>query len=121
MLTTQGKAGKIAGTLAVVAVSASLGMFVDWRASGINRYTEDWLVRVRGPLPEPDDIAIVAIDELSIARYGQSRQVIARAIDTVAAAQPKAIAVDVLFSDPTTEEDDNALARSIGRAGNVVV
>jgi two-component system phosphate regulon sensor histidine kinase PhoR len=121
MLTTQGKTGKIAGTLAVVAVSASLGMFVDWRASGINRYTEDWLVRARGPLPEPDDIAIVAIDELSIARYGQSRQVIARAIDTVAAAQPKAIAVDVLFSDPTTEEDDHALARSIGRAGNVVV
>jgi two-component system phosphate regulon sensor histidine kinase PhoR len=121
MLTTQGKTGKIAGTLAVVAVSASLGMFVDWRASGINRYTEDWLVRARGPLPEPDDIAIVAIDELSIARYGQSRQVIARAIDTVAAAQPKAIAVDVVFSDPTTEEDDNALARSIGRAGNVVV
>ena len=121
MLTTQGKTGKIAGTLAVVAVSASLGMFVDWRASGINRYTEDWLVRARRPLPEPDDIAIVAIDELSIARYGQSRQVIARAIDTVAAAQPKAIAVDVLFSDPTTEEDDHALARSIGRAGNVVV
>jgi two-component system phosphate regulon sensor histidine kinase PhoR len=121
MLTTQGKTGKIAGTLAVVAVSASLGMFVDWRASGINRYTEDWLVRARGPLPELDDIAIVAIDELSIARYGQSRQVIARAMDTVAAAQPKAIAVDVLFSDPTTEEDDHALARSIGRAGNVVV
>ena len=67
MLTTQGKAGKIAGTLAVIAVSASLGMLVDWRASGISRYTEDWLVRAREPLPEPDDIAIVAIDELSLA------------------------------------------------------
>jgi adenylate cyclase len=98
-----------------------LPSFVDWRASGINRYTEDWLIRARGPLPEPDDIAIVAIDELSIARFGPSRQAIARAIDEVAAARPKVIAVDVLFSDPTTEEDDNALARSIGRAGNVVV
>ena len=124
MLTTQGKAGKIAGTLVVVAVSASLGMLVDWRASGISRYTEDWLMRARGPLPEPDDIAIAAIDELSIARFGQfpwSRQVMARAIDAIAAARPKVIAVDVLFSDPTTQEDDNALARSIGRAGNVVV
>src|ERR1035437_4404103 len=120
MLTTQGKAGKIAGTLAVVAVSASLGVFVDWRASAIGRYTEDWLMRARGPLPEPDDVAIVAIDELSIARFGQSRQVIARAIDAVAAARPKVIAADVLFSDPTTQEDDHAVARSIGRAGNVV-
>jgi CHASE2 domain-containing sensor protein len=121
MLTTQGKTGKIVGTLAVIAVSASLGMFVDWRASGISRYTEDWLTRARGPLPEPADIAIVAIDELSIARYGPSRQVIARAIDAVAAAQPKVIAVEVLLSEPTTAEDDRALARSIGRAGKVVV
>jgi PAS domain S-box-containing protein len=121
MLTTQGKTGKIVGTLAVIAVSASLGMFVDWRAPGISRYTEDWLVRAREPLPEPDDIAIVAIDELSIARFGESRQVIARAIDAVAAARPKVVAVDVLFADPTTAEDDRALARSIGRAGNVVV
>jgi PAS domain S-box-containing protein len=124
MLTTKGKAGKIAWTLAIIAVSASLGMFVDWRAAGIGRYTRDWLMRARGPLPEPDDIAIVAIDEQSIARFGRfpwSRQVMARAIDAVAAAQPKVIAVDVLFSDPTTQEDDDALARSIGRAGNVVV
>jgi PAS domain S-box-containing protein len=99
-------------------------MLVDWRASGISRYTEDWLMRARGPLPEPDDIVIAAIDELSLARFGQfpwSRQVMARAIDAIAAARPKVIAVDVLFSDSTTQEDDNALARSIGRAGNVVV
>ena len=122
--TTQGKAGKIAGTLAIVAVSASLGMLVDWRAPGIGRYAGDWLMRARGPLPAPDDIAIAAIDELSIARFGRfpwSRQVMARAIDAIAAARPKVIAVDVLFSDPTTQEDDDALARSIGRAGNVVV
>jgi two-component system phosphate regulon sensor histidine kinase PhoR len=78
-------------------------------------------MRARGPLPEPDDVAIVAIDELSIARFGPSRQVIARAIDAVAGARPKVIAVDVLFSDATTQEDDHALARSISRAGNVVV
>ncbi|HJZ95029.1 MAG TPA: CHASE2 domain-containing protein, partial [Candidatus Solibacter sp.] len=113
-----------ASTLAILLVSAGAGIFVDWRAPGLGRYGRDWLMRARGPLPAPDDIAIVAIDEPSIARFGRfpwSRQVIARTIDAVAAAKPKVIAVDVLFTDPTTQEDDDMLARSIGRAGNVVV
>ena len=104
--------------------SALAGILVDWQAPGIARYTRDWLIRARGPLPVPDDIAIVAIDEISMVRFGRfpwSRQVIARAIDTLSAARPKVIALDVLITDPTTQEDDEALARSIGRAGNVVV
>ena len=104
--------------------SASAGILVDWQAPGIARYTRDWLMRARGPLPVPDDIAIVAIDEISMVRFGRfpwSRQVIARAIDTLSAARPKVIALDVLITDPTTQEDDDDLARSIGRAGNIVV
>ncbi|MBZ5619794.1 MAG: CHASE2 domain-containing protein [Acidobacteriia bacterium] len=124
MLKNSGKHGKVAWTLAIVLVSASFGMLVDSRAPGIARYARDWLIQARGPLPPPDDIAIVAIDEPSIARFGRfpwSRQVMTRTIDALAATQPKAIAIDVLFTDPTTQEDDDALASSIGRAGNVVV
>src|SRR5256885_14348981 len=120
MSISKGKARKIASALAIVAVSALLGVVADWRAPGIARYMHDWLMRARGPLPVPDDIAIVAIDEPSMARFGRfpwSRQVIARAIDTLAATHPKVIALDVLFTEPTTQEDDDALARSIGRAG----
>ena len=117
------RAAATLSTLAILLVSAALGMLVDWRAPGVGRYARDWLMRARGPLPVPDDIAIVAIDETSMARYGRfpwSRQVIARTIDALAAAKPKVIAVDVLFTDPTSPEDDDVLARSIGRAGNVV-
>ena len=124
MSTTRARAAKIAWSLAIVLASASAGILVDWQAPGIGRYTRDWLMRARGPLPVPDDIAIVAIDETSMVRFGRfpwSRQVIARTIDTLAAAHPKVIALDVLFTDPTTQEDDDNLARSIGRAGNVVV
>ncbi len=45
----------------------------------------------------------------------------ARAIDAIEVAQPKAIAVDVLYSDATSEADDSSLARSIHQAGNVIV
>lgn len=108
----------------IVIISALLGTFVSWRAPGIDQYMRDWMMRARGPLPIPDDIAIVAIDEPSIARFGRfpwSRSLSAQAIDAIAAAQPKAIAVDVLYSDPTSEGDDSALSRSIHQPGNVVV
>jgi signal transduction histidine kinase/CHASE2 domain-containing sensor protein len=124
MSPTRARAAKTAWSLAIVLASASAGILVDWRAPGLGRYASDWLMRARGPLPVPDDIAIVAIDETSMARFGRfpwSRQVIARTVDTLAAAHPKAIALDVLFTDPSTQEDDDNLARSIGRAGNVVV
>ena len=84
----------------------------------------DWMIRARGPLPAPDDIAIVAIDEPEhqpVWPFPWSRTLSARAIDAIAAAQPKAIAMDVLYTDPTLEADDRTLARSIQEAGNVVV
>jgi CHASE2 domain-containing sensor protein len=108
----------------IVLFSASIGMLVDWRAPGIGRYVKDWLMRERGPLPVPPDIAIVAIDEKSIATYGRfpwPRRVLAKAIDVLAGCEPKAIAVDVLFVDATTADDDEALARAIGHAGNVIL
>jgi signal transduction histidine kinase/CHASE2 domain-containing sensor protein len=114
----------IASTLAILVAAALLGLMVDWRAPGLDRYIGDWMMRARGPLPVPDDIAVVAIDEASMARFGRfpwSRHVMARTIDALAMTKPKVIALDVLLTDPTTQEDDDALARSIGRAGNVVV
>src|ERR1039458_3865941 len=109
MLTTRTRAAKIAWSLAIVVAAASTGILVDWQAPGIGRYTRDWLMGARGPLPVPEDIAIVAIDEASMARFGRfpwSRQVIARTIDALAAARPKVIALDILFTDPTTQEDE---------------
>jgi signal transduction histidine kinase/CHASE2 domain-containing sensor protein len=120
----RGNSANIVSLAAIVVVSALLGTFVCWRAPGLDQYLRDWMIRARGPLPAPDDIAIVAIDEPSIDRFGRfpwSRALSARAIDAIAAAQPKVIAVDVLYVDPTSEADDSALARSIQQAGNVVV
>lgn len=95
-----------------------------WLAPGLDAYARDVLIRARGPLALPDDVVIVAIDEASIARFGRfpwSRELTARTVDAIASAQPKVIALDVLYSEPSTDADDAALAGSIARSGNVVV
>jgi CHASE2 domain-containing sensor protein len=44
-----------------------------------------------------------------------------RTIDVLAEAQPKVIALDVLYADASSAGDDSALAKAVARAGNVVV
>ncbi len=110
--------------IAVIIVSMLAAMFVAWRAPGLSLYARDALVRARGVIPPPSEVMIVAIDEASIKRFGRfpwPRTVIAQALDKIAAAHPKAIGINVLFSEPTIEADDLALVDSIKRAGNVVV
>ena len=113
MSTTRLRAAKIAWSLAIVLASAAAGLLVDWQAPGIARYTRDWLMRGRGTLPIPDDIAIVAIDETSMARFGRfpwSRQVIARTIDSLATAHPKVIAAqkEQMINNPSESTRRNA-------------
>ncbi len=124
MVQAKRKRGRPAAAVLIVLLSASLGVLADWRAPGIGRYAKDWLMRRRGTLPVPGDLAIVAIDEKSIAALGRfpwPRQVLADAIETLKRDDPKVIAVDVLFPDPTTPENDAGLARAVSDAGNVVL
>jgi len=110
--------------IVVILASAALGMLTSWQAPGLDRYSRDWLVRVRGPVAVSPEIAIVAIDDASIAKFGRfpwPRATIARAVNAIAAGQPKAIALDILFSEPTDAVDDDALAEALQRAGNVVL
>ncbi|MGZ8250391.1 CHASE2 domain-containing protein, partial [Methylomagnum sp.] len=53
------------------------------------------------------DIVIVAIDEPSLARLGRwpwSRRVHAAMVDALSAAQARAIGIDILFSEPGTDD-----------------
>jgi two-component system, OmpR family, phosphate regulon sensor histidine kinase PhoR len=98
-------------------------MFITWRVPGLDLHARTWLTRARGPLPIPSDIAIVAIDERSLSRFGRypwRRNLVARMLMRLADAHPKAVALDVLFSEPTNPADDTELAAAIGKTGNVV-
>jgi len=114
---------QIAWVAGLLFVCTAAGVLLTWRVPGLELSTQNWLVRARGPLPVPDDIAIVAIDETSLTRLGRfpwHRALTAQMLDQLSQARPKAIALDVLFSEATSNADDSALAAAIAKAGNVV-
>ena len=71
-----------------------------------------------------NSIVIVAVDERSLSEVGRwpwSRTVTADLIDKIGAYSPKAIGVDIMFSEKETSEADTRLAGAIRKAGNVVL
>jgi len=85
----------------------------------------DLLFLLRGPLPPPDDLVIVAVDEPSFAELGLQwpwpRSLHARLTDRLRAAGARVIAFDILFSEPSAPAEDAALAEAVARARNVVL
>jgi CHASE2 domain-containing sensor protein len=70
-----------------------------------------------------DRIAVVAIDTAALEktneRWPWPRSLQARLVDAIAAAKPKVIVLDIVYSPATA--DDGALAASLQHAGNVVI
>jgi len=63
----------------------------------------DLRAKLRETLKSPDEIALVTIDEESVAQFGRfpwERSRVAAGIDRIAAAGPKVIGITVLFSEP---------------------
>ena len=82
---------------------------------------------LRGPRPPRTPIVVVSIDEDSFDELNLAwpwpRALHGRLLDLLAQGRPLAIGLDILFVEPSTRgaADDAALARAIGRAGNVVL
>lgn len=77
------------------------------------------------PRPAPDDVVIVAIDEPSVEAIGRwpwPRTLHATLLDRIAAAKPRAIALDLVLSEPDPNPaQDRWLALALQRAAPVVV
>ncbi len=79
---------------------------------------------LRGPITPHPDIAVIAIDDKSIAELGRfpwSRRQYVRLLERLEAGKPKALLFDVFFPESENPETDQALAEAIRRAGNVVL
>ena len=105
-------------------VAAVTALVVAWLALGsaadrANHLVYDALIRLQDR-PADEAVVIVAIDDRSLqvlGRWPWPRAVHARLIDRLSQAGPRAVAYDVLFTEPA--EDDAVLAAALSRAGDV--
>src|SRR4051812_18372249 len=88
-------------TLAVLALFSLGGLeSLEWK-------TVDWRFHWRGQRPVNKDIVVVAIDEASIDKLGRwpwPRSVHGKIIDRLSKAGARAIAFDVLFTEPDKQD-----------------
>lgn len=79
---------------------------------------------LRGAVTPSTDIAIIAIDDKSIAELGRfpwTRTQYVRLLDRISAADAKVLLVDAFFSEKETSAIDRSFAAAIRKAGNVVL
>lgn len=86
----------------------------------------DILLRLSPPPPSsvPASVVLLAIDDETVSRYGPlplNRAVMAEALNRIAPAEPKVLAVDVLLSEKTREASDASLAAAFSRFPRVVL
>ncbi|MFN0105069.1 MAG: CHASE2 domain-containing protein [Bryobacteraceae bacterium] len=117
--------GKTPYWLAVTAAGL-LAFVASWipLASQIDNYAADWLFRVHKPALWQPESAILALDEDSYELTQGVRNLrakLAEAIEIVAAAQPKVIALDVVLVDAGQGGEDVQLAQALSRASNVIL
>ena len=90
----------------------------------LNSTAYDFALRLAGPVPPSSPVVIVAIDEDSLGRIGMwpwSRDKLARLIQGVSTGKPRAIALDLLLDNETSEDADYALALAIANAPPMVL
>lgn len=112
---------------ALVALAVLLIWVSSWGKT-LELSTVDKRFAIRGNLPQTyyKDVRIVKIDDKTFSqtqmRWPFPRTSEAEAIDKLARAGAKTIVVDIQFTEPSENPDDDyALADSISRAGNVVL
>jgi signal transduction histidine kinase len=111
-----------------LAVSAAglLALLASWTplATQIDNNATDWLFRAHQPTAWLPESAILALDEDSYELTQGVRNLrgkLAEAIEIVAAAQPKVIALDVVLVDAGQGGEDVQLAQAFLSAANVIL
>ncbi|HEY1937200.1 MAG TPA: CHASE2 domain-containing protein [Candidatus Angelobacter sp.] len=92
--------------------------------STLSQKLNDFFFRLRRPLPTSSQVAMVLIDDASLAEHGRwpwPRTELAKLIRTVSAQQPKAIGIDILLPEAEDEANDSALTSAIQAAPDIVL
>ncbi|HET9364997.1 MAG TPA: CHASE2 domain-containing protein, partial [Candidatus Angelobacter sp.] len=107
-------------------VLLALVFLVSWSfpVSTLSQKLNDFFFRVRRPLPVSQNVALVLIDDATLAQQGRwpwPRTELAKLIRAVSQQHPKAVGLDVLLPEDEDEQNDSELARAIQAAPNLIL
>lgn len=108
----------------ILTLSIALVVLVTWFAPTLSAFSMNLLFRLRGALPAPNDVVILAIDDQSLRRVGQwpwPRSVMATVLDRLTQAHARSIGLDIIYAEPSNEIEDRQLAAALTRNGRVVL
>lgn len=114
----------------ILATGITLAVYAGHVFHSLELKTVDARFGLRGSEGTPSGVAVVQIDDVTFndlrntnrpAQWPFPRRYHARVIDQVAKGHPKAIAIDIQFTEQTTARDDNALIRAVAAARHVVL
>ncbi len=103
--------------IGLVGAAFALAVFVAaFAGSQIDNAAYDWMFRFYRPAPWQTETILLAVDEDSLSQFGGLRNLrapLAEGLERIAAAKPKAVAVDLILADPGDGADarlENAFA-----------
>ena len=113
------------GYLGVLAAALALAIVAGWTslAAQIDDYGYDWMFRLNPPAAAPAHSMILAIDDATYGAMGGVRgyrAMLAKGLELLRTARPKAVAIDVILTDREDEVDGN-LERAMQGAPNLVL
>ena len=109
--------------LLALAIGGASWLHTSGLTSRIDNQILDRVSALTSP-PVSDEIVLVTIDDASLEEVGQwpwPRATHARMVDRLRDAGARLVVLDVLFQEPSNEEDDAALAEAIAASGNVIL
>jgi signal transduction histidine kinase len=112
--------------LALLAASFLLALTASWTSFGaqIDNDAYDWMFRLYSPPPWQPESILLAIDEPTLNAFGgvsHLREPLARALEEIAAASPKTVAVDLILADNTDPAIDERLEAAMRATPNLVL
>ncbi len=119
-------ARRLARRFAVVAALLSLLLYW-WHPTLLERIdtrARDVVFQLRQAPPPSPLVAVVAVDEASVKRYGRwpwSRELQARLIERLKSLGAAVIGLDIVYSSPSTPAADQALAKALAAPGAPVI
>jgi adenylate cyclase len=108
--------GVVSVSLAIAAALAALRLAAPVPVEVVDRKLLDFRHAVRGPIPAGGEVAIVGIDEASLAQVGRwpwPRSRIAALIDALSDAGAAVVGFDVVFDEPESAIDFSALQAAV--------